>query len=389
MNKKLILVCFVMLSFGFVKEQKESVVFKSGSDGYSSFRIPALITLPDGDLLAFSEGRKHNAGDFGDIDIVLKRSSDGGKTWGDLSIVVDNDSLQAGNPAPVVDLTDPQYPNGRIFLFYNTGNTTEGAVRNGKGLREVWFVTSSDNGKTWSAAQNITTSVHKPKQSNINPNYNFPEDWRSYANTPGHAMQYEWGKYKGRIYVAANHSEGKPLPHFKDYKAHGYYTDDHGATFHLSDDVPFEGGNESMAAQLTGDNLMLNIRNQQGNVKSRIIALSSNGGVQWDTTYYDVQLPDPICQGSILSFKNKKGKTTLVVCNNADTTSRNRLTLRISKDDGKTWYYNHVIVEGLTEKTSKDISAYSDISLVRPHMVGVLYEKNNYKEIVFVDIKIK
>jgi sialidase-1 len=63
----------------------------------------------------------------------------------------------------------------------------------------VWYKTSVDGGNTWSDAVNITTQVHRPYQPQINPAYNFKEDWRSYANTPGHAMQFESGKYKGRI----------------------------------------------------------------------------------------------------------------------------------------------------------------------------------------------
>src|SRR5690606_29074006 len=78
----------------------EVPVFVAGEDGYESYRIPAIINAPNGDLLAFCEGRVHHAGDFGDIDIVLKRSTDQGKTWGSLQKVVDHDTLQAGNPAP-------------------------------------------------------------------------------------------------------------------------------------------------------------------------------------------------------------------------------------------------------------------------------------------------
>ena len=101
-------------------------VFRSGTEGYASFRIPAIVTSPNGKLLAFCEGRVQNAGDFGNIDVVMKESSDGGKTWSPLRILVDADSLQAGNPAPVIDQLDPRYPTGRIFLFYNTGNNHEG-----------------------------------------------------------------------------------------------------------------------------------------------------------------------------------------------------------------------------------------------------------------------
>ena len=249
-------------------------IFTSGSDGYRSFRIPAIIKSGNGDLLAFCEGRVDGINDFGNIQIVMKRSTDQGKTWGNLQVVASNDSLQAGNSAPVLDATDPQYPKGRVFLFYCTGNKSEGDVRKGLGEREVWYKTSTDNGATWSEATNITAQVK-------------PNGWRTYANTPGHAMQFPEGRYKGRIYIAANHSVGDPQPHFADYRAHGYYTDDHGQTFHISEDVPLSGGNECMAAPLGGKKLILSIRNQQGHPRARAIAVSSDGGEKWDTTYID------------------------------------------------------------------------------------------------------
>ena len=127
-----------------------------------------------------------------------------------MQIVASNDSLQAGNPAPVVDLTDSRFPQGRIFLFYNTGNGHEMELRKGKGHRDVFYKTSIDNGKTWSEPTDITLQVNRIYQPQINPLWNFKEDWRTYANTPGHALQFQEGKYKGRIYVAANHSSGDP-----------------------------------------------------------------------------------------------------------------------------------------------------------------------------------
>lgn len=363
-------------------------VFTAGTEGHKSYRIPAIIALPNGDLLAFAEGRVHGSGDFGNINIVMKRSTDEGKTWMPLQTIADADSLQAGNPAPVVDLTDAAYPGGRIFLFYNTGNNHEGEVRKGNGLREVWFKTSVDNGSSWSTAVNITTQVHKPNQPQANGNYNFGEDWRSYANTPGHAMQFEDGKYRGRIFVAANHSSGKPQPQFMDYKAHGFFTDDHGKTFQLSETVQLPGGNESTAAPLTNGALMMNSRNQRGDVKARIISISNDGGATWDTTYFDTTLIDPVNEGSLLKIGEKKGKAILAFCNAADTKRRNNLTLRISCDNGRHWKKN-VLVDKAPESVKGDYTAYSDLVKIAKKKVGVLYEKNNYSQIVFTVIRWK
>ena len=372
-----------LLAFaGVIAQQPAEPVFVSGTEGHKSYRIPAIIALPKGKLLAFCEGRVNDAGDFGDINIVMKTSIDHGRSWRPLQTVVDADSLQAGNPAPVVDMTDPRFPAGRIFLFYNTGNNHEGEVRKGKGLREVWYKASADAGATWSAPVNITLHVHKPMQPASNPAYHFKEDWRSYANTPGHAMQFSSGKYKGRIFVAANHSAGTPQPHFTDYRAHGFYTDDHGSSFRLSADLPMPGGNENMAVQLSGNRLMLNYRNQKGDVKARIVAISSSGGDTWDTAYFDKNLPDPVCQGSILQAGKYKGKPVLAFCNAADTARRNHLTLRISFDEGNTWP-QHYLIDQAPEGNNGDYTAYSDIVPLAANKLGVLYEKDNYKAIVF------
>lgn len=386
--KKLIIVLFSLLHFPKAFCQDKVPVFVSGMEGHKSYRIPAIISLTGKDLLAFCEGRVNGAGDFGDINIVMKRSSDGGKTWSSLVTVVDADSLQAGNPAPVVDLADPSFPQGRIFLFYNTGNNHEGEVRKGKGLREVWYKTSSDNGNTWSKAVNITSQVHRPKQPQVNTAYNFAEDWRSYANTPGHAIQFQNGRYKGRIFIAANHSAGDPKEHFIDYAAHGFYTDDHGKTFHLGGTVAVEGSNESMAVELSQGQLMMNSRNQKGDVRARIVSLSNDGGNTWDTSYFDRELIDPVNQGSLLAVGKKNGKNVIAFCNAADAKRRDNLTLRISYDDGKTWA-RHCVIDKSPEGYKGDYTAYSDLVKLGKSKIGILYEKDNYKEVVFTAVKWK
>jgi sialidase-1 len=374
----------LLFSSNLQARQEPIPVFVSGTNGYNSFRIPAIIILPNNELLAFCEGRVKSDNDFGDINIVMKRSADKGKTWSTLQTIVDNDSLQAGNPAPVVDLHDPAFPNGRIFLFYNTGNNHEGEIRKGNGIREVWYKTSTDNGKTWSEATNISTSVHRPKQPKINQAYNFAEDWRSYANTPGHAIQFLQGKYQGRIYVPANHSAGSPQLNSEDYDAHGFYTDDHGRSFHLSQSIQVPGSNESTVALISNNRLLLNARNQKGDIKARIIAISNDGGSHWDRTYFDRQLSDPICQGSILSIGNRKGKTILAFSNNADTINRNNLTIRISFDEGKSWKKSFLIdTNPNSADQNNDYTAYSDLVKIDSSRVGILYEKKNYSTIEF------
>ena len=385
MKPKFILLQSLFLLLSVYSISQTVAVYTSGTEGHKSYRIPAIVSLPKGELLAFAEGRVKNSGDFGDINLVLKSSADQGKSWSAIRVVVNYDSLQAGNPAPVVDLLDPEYPNGVVYLFYNTGNNHEGEVRKGKGLRECWFIRSVDGGVSWSKATNITLQAHRPNQPSVNGAYNFVEDWRSYANTPGHAFQFQQGKYKGRIFVAANHSAGDPQKQYLDYAAHGFYSDDHGKSFKLSTSLKIPGSNEAIATELSNNRMMMSVRNQRGDIKSRILSYSSTGGESWDTTYFDSNLPDPVCQGSILTLGYKKGKAIVASSNAADTLKRDNLTLRISHDEGKTWTKNFVVDKSVDNK-KKDWAAYSDLVKLDKKTIGILYERNNYAEIVFQPI---
>ena len=344
-------------------------VFQSAENGYQCFRIPAIIRSPGGLLLAFAEGRVNNCGDFGDVDIVLKTSADGGKTWSPLRVVAQNDSLQAGNPAPVFDLLDPAFPGGRLFLFYNAGNASEQAVRQGKGSREVWYITSEDEGKTWSSPTNITSQVHQPGKPNA--------DWRSYANTPGHALQLD----NGRIFVPANHSAGAPLAAFRDYRAHAFFSDDHGKTFILSPDLDYPGSNESTAARLPGGGVLMSVRNQSGDANYRLMARSNNGGESWDTTRIALDLPDPVCEGSLLNVVLKNGKPALLHSNPASQTERCCLTVKISRDEGLHWEILREIYPGS--------AAYSDLVPVDADTIGVLFEGDEYMKIYFVEFELQ
>lgn len=367
---------------------QEQLVFVSGQEGHATYRIPAIISLPNGELLAFAEGRVNGSDDYGDVNLVMKRSPDQGITWSGIETLLDYDSLQAGNPAPVVDLLDPRYPQGVVYLFYNTGNNHEYDIRMNRGVREVWMMRSFDLGKTWAAPQNITLQVHRPNNPEFNPNYKNPADWRHYANTPGHAFQFQSGKYKGRIFVAANHSVGDPQENFAEYQAHGFFTDDHGKSFQLSESVDIDGSNESIAAELSNDRMIMSIRNQKGDIRSRILAFSSDGGQTWDEAYFEGQLPDPVCQGSILNLGKENGKTILAHSNPSDPKDRNNLSVKISFDEGKTWSKT-IVVDRASGPEKQSWTAYSDLVNLNDTQMGIIYERDNYREIVFRQINWK
>lgn len=132
---------------------------------------------------------------------------------------------------------------------------------------------------------------------------------------------------------------------------------------------------------------MINARNQKGDIKARIVGISSSGGSKWDTTYFDKSLPDPVCEGSILTIGKRKGKNILAFCNAADTIQRDNLTLCISFDDGKTWTVRKLVDKDPGTKEG-DYTAYSDLVKTGKYTVGVLYEQDNYKKIVFKTVKL-
>lgn len=374
---------FALLFFSTVTSFAQLKVFTAGEAGYKSFRIPAIVRAGNNDLLALAEGRVNNAADFGNIDLVMKRSSDNGRTWTEVQVLVDVAELQAGNPAIVLDKFDTQFPKGVLYVFYNTGNNHENEVRKGNGFREVWFIKSVDHGVTWGTPVNITKQVHRLNVAGTA--YQFAEDWRSYAITPGHAMQFEKGPFKGRIFVPANHSAGEPMKSFAEYRAHGFFTDDHGKSFSLANNIEFPGSNESIATEISGGGLLMSIRNQLGNVRSRILAYSSTGGQTWDTTYFEKQLPDAVCQASLITLGYKKGKAIVASSNAATERKRDSLTIKISRDDGKNWNQS-ILVDASTNGT-KDWTAYSDMVILSKRKIGILYERDGYKEIVFKEIE--
>ena len=362
-------ICILQLFSQKHSEFSGQILFENGQEDYACYRIPAIVQLKNGKILSFVEGRVNGCDDFGDVDIVMKHSDDGGLNWSKQKILINNRSSQAGNPAPVVDYHDPLFPSGRIFLFFNTGTQSEQDVRNGNGDRGVWLITSEDFGSNWSPPKEITRQVHFNKHS---PH---PEkDWRTHANTPGHAIQFNEGVFKGRIYVPANHSTGNPQSGFNEYNAYGYFSDDHGKSWQVSEEVPIASSNEAIGAILPNGELMLNIRQQSGTTKERLIARSNDGGQSWDSVYFDPELITPVCQSSLFLFQNAT-HTLLLYSGPNSTEERIRMTVKASENNGLTWPIKKEIYPG--------ISAYSDLTQINESQIGLLFEKEN-KTINFV-----
>ncbi|SDN67662.1 sialidase family protein [Allokutzneria albata] len=362
---KLALISVVLL--GLAPAPAETAVFQSGTEGYHTFRIPAIIKARDGALLAFAEARKASASDTGDIDLVVKRSVNGGKTWGKLQVVGDNGPNTFGNPAPVVDRR-----TGRIVLLstHNAGHVHESEIRKGtvkpEESRRVFVQHSDDNGRTWSKARDITPQT---KQT----------DWRWYATGPGHAISLR----SGRLVVPANHSSAPPSGSSdlgtepKYYDAHLLYSDDGGRNWHIgAKDINHDGvvnGNESTAAELPDGRVYVNTRDQHGTSDgSRAVAYSNDGGRSFTAPFTPAPaLVAPVVQGSVLQVR----KGPLLFSAPGNPTAREKMTVRASTDGGKTWPKSVEI--------SPDKAAYSDLVQVDEDRVGLLYEAGPYERIIF------
>ncbi|WPU92762.1 sialidase family protein [Mucilaginibacter sabulilitoris] len=340
-------------------------LYKPGDNGYACFRIPALLNTSNGTLLAFAEARKNNCGDSGDIDLVLRRSQDGGKTWGNMQVVWSDSTNTCGNPVPIQDAA-----TGKIWLLstWNLGTDHEKQIVDGtsKDTRRVFVLSSDDAGKTWSPAKEITQQVKMP-------------DWTWYATGPCHGLQISQGKFKGRLVVPINHIERATGKNF----AHIIYSDDHGVTWQLGANTPFDMANETTVAEIKKGRLMLNMRNSGRRDKTRKIAISKDGGQTWRNMGTDTVLIEPICQGSLLSYQPSSKKRFLFFSNPANKMSRSNLTLRLSLNDGKTWAASQVIYPGP--------SAYSDIAVINDAQIACFYEAGltrPYEGIAFQSVNI-
>ncbi|WHX21387.1 sialidase family protein [Streptomyces malaysiensis subsp. malaysiensis] len=353
---------------GAARSYEVSVPFRAGTEGYASYRIPAVVLTRAGTVLAFAEGRVDSSADYGHIDLVLKRSADGGRTWGALQIVARNEDGTAGNPAPVVLDGGPH--DGRVLLVHirSAASATEDRIRRGEVSaadgRRVWLTYSDDDGASWSGAREITASTKRP-------------EWRWYATTPGHALQLRYGAHAGRIVIPGNHSlpptvSGDDGTEGRYNGGHDLLSDDDGATWRIGyvDDNPdgYVNVNETTAAQLPDGRVYFNTRTDAEAPGNRADAHSGDGGATLDLPFRpQAGLVAPVVEGSVLHLGEPDA---LLFSGPADPAYRALMTVRTSHDGGVTWRPTHT-VNGLP-------AAYSDLVRLDDATVGLLYETGDF-----------
>jgi sialidase-1 len=305
-----------------------SLFVRDGQPG-RAYRIPSLIVLPNDTVLAFAESRANSFLDWGDIDLVVRRSTDGGNTWGPVRTVADAGDRTAGNPCPVYDTATTT-----VFLPYTVDNKT------------LMLVASDDAGATWSEPRDLTDE------------FGLGGEWSTarfdyqYGSGPGTGIQLS----SGRLVV--------PAYFFDERGSHVIYSDDSGATWSQGDTLG--SGGEAQVVELPDGRLVMNARNDDGS--GRLVAYSSDGGLAWGEAQEDDDLPaigvmSPLVRSAgLLLYASPTGG------------SRGRLTVKVSTDFGATWYDGLVAYEGP--------SAYSSLGVLEDRTVLLLMEAGrlDYRE---------
>ena len=328
---------------------EQTDVFISGREGYHTYRIPAMVVTGQGTLLAFCEGRKTSRSDHGDVDLLLRRSTDGGRTWSPAQLVYEEGKtaeITIGNPCPVVD-----QDTGVIWLPFCRDN------------RDVFVTHSKDDGRSWEQPRNITSQVTHPS-------------WRWVATGPRHRIQLQ----SGRLLIPCDHStylHGDPRRGPAAH-SHMFYSDDHGRSWQLGG-ITQVGMHECQVVQRTNGSLLLSMRNYAG-LDHRAFASSLDGGLHWTDPKHHPEVYCPVCQAGLLRYMDKRDgqSNEVILYSGPGGPGRTRMTLRLSRDGGQTWPVSRVLHEGP--------AAYSDLVALPRGEIACLYESGSerlYEKITF------
>ncbi len=329
-------------------------IFIGGTEGVHEFRIPAMITLSSGTVIAACDARVDRKGDVpNNIDQMIRRSTDNGKTWEKISTAVDFANQEgAGDPSLIQDSE-----TGRLFLFYTYCPGRNDVPEGGNAVQRhlsLQYVFSDNEGITWSIPLVVEHGLKK-------------DGWHSMWPGPGRGTVLSNGRLILPITVF-------DLEHFYSYYL---YSDDHGNSWDISGNIGTDI-NEPTLVEIDENTLLVNARNRNRN-GTRAIVTSGDKGKTWSEIMYHEDLPDPTCQGSCIRIKDAKGKNILLFSNAADPKKRQNMTVTISYDNGKSWPVKRTVYEGP--------SAYSCLTILPDGEIGLLYEngiESPYEKISFV-----
>ena len=331
----------IFTSFTFYSQNFEYVDLFDNSMNNEVFcyRIPSLVTTTNGTLIAAIDERNNSCGDLKwnrDINIVIRKSFDDGKTWTKIEKIIDYPlGKSASDPSMIVDKK-----TNEIFLFFNYMD-----LDNAKDIYRFMVIKSSDNGENWSEPVEITNNIIKK---------GWEKDFMFI--TSGRGIQTKDGTL---LHCLVNLNKG----------THVFGSKDHGKSWFLID-TPLSPGDESKIVELLNGNWLVNSRVNSND--SRYSHISKDNGQTW-VTYKNTDLKDPGCNASLINYDE-----FLLFTNAFNSKYRKNLSLSISEDQGKTWAKNQTIYTGE--------SAYSSMTKLKNGDIGVFFEKDNYTKNVFVRI---
>jgi sialidase-1 len=344
---------------------EKSEVFPPELNGIVRYRIPGVVVTPKGTVLAYAEARKNGSSDWGEIEIHLRRSTNGGKTWEASSQIAHHGARLEGNPRKAEGGEKEQTVNNPVAIVDRETGAIEFLYC--INYARCYSMRSTDDGVTWSAPVDITASFEP---------FRAKYDWKVIATGPGHGIQIRSGRLVVPIWLAY----GKAGDHAPS-AAGTIYSDDHGKTWQAGDlCLPNEGDfgnpNETMITEVSNGCVML-VSRSVSKANRKIVTTSPNGATDWTTPVFHDQLWEPVCMASIIAHSSKPG--TLIYSNPhtlkldkegkevpGGRGKRENLCIKLSHDDGKTWPINKVIDPGK--------AAYSDLAVLPDGTVLCLYE---------------
>jgi sialidase-1 len=344
---------------------EKSEVFPPELNGIVRYRIPGVVVTPKGTVLAYAEARKNGSSDWGEIEIHLRRSTNGGKTWEASSQIAHHGARLEGNPRKAEGGEKEQTVNNPVAIVDRETGAIEFLYC--INYARCYSMRSTDDGVTWSAPVDITASFEP---------FRAKYDWKVIATGPGHGIQIRSGRLVVPIWLAY----GKAGDHAPS-AAGTIYSDDHGKTWQAGDlCLPNEGDfgnpNETMITEVSNGCVML-VSRSVSKANRKIVTTSPNGATDWTTPVFHDQLWEPVCMASIIAHPSKPG--TLIYSNPhtlkldkdgkevpGGRGKRENLCIKLSHDDGKTWPINKVIDPGK--------AAYSDLAVLPDGTVLCLYE---------------
>jgi sialidase-1 len=380
MNRNIVLIiagicfgCFVMSgapdeALAELHVLSQTDVFVNGTyDGVKcDYRIPSIVTTPDGTLIAFiEEGRGPNGtgGDPGDgnCDVVYKRSFDNGVTWTEKAVLADpggpGSDMAGSNPTPVVDRD-----TGKVWVLYNVWEAWYGTVKSKPGTDncQAWARTSDDNGATWSDPIDLTRQAR---------DY---DKWGAMYFGPGGAIQ----AANGRLIIPACRKDGGSNYTTQSY---AFYSDDHGATWYRGEMMGTANlTNENQLVELANGNIMMDAR-QVSSVKHRWTAISTDGGKTWGK---------PMAGQRVCPIATAIERCTLKSggddCNRfiwtAPSGNWRNLEVRVSRNARQTFPEIKRLYTGTM--------AYSDLTVLADGSIGVIFERDEYTRMTFIRFRV-